>query len=167
MAWVFAYGSNMHLPDLVRWLREQGYEHPGPTRAEAATVEGYELTWNYRSTSRRGGAANAMPRAGGELRGLALEVDQALLLALDEKEGHPTRYDRGEAPIRAQFLRAEGSVRAWLYRVTPTFQVAGDVAPRRAYLNLILEAAAQHELGEPYLAHLRRLPVADEESGIP
>lgn len=160
MHWVFAYGSNMHLPDLQRWLREQGYDHPGPSRVEVASVQGFDLAWNYRSASRGGGAANAVPRAGRELRGLALEVDEALLLALDAKEGHPMRYDRGEAPACAELVSTGRSVAAWLYRVTPAFEAPHDVAPRRAYLDLILEAAAQHDLGQHYMTRLRTTPVA-------
>lgn len=162
MHWVFAYGSNMHLPDLQRWLREQGYDHPGPSRVEVATLQDFELAWNYRSASRAGGAANARPRAGSELRGLALEVDEALLLALDEKEGHPVRYDRGEAPVRAELMHAGRGIETWLYRVTPAFETPGHVAPRRAYLDLILEAAALHELGPHYVRHLHTIRVEDD-----
>jgi hypothetical protein len=162
MHWIFAYGSNMHLPDLQRWLRDQGYDHPGPSRVEVASVQDFELAWNYRSASRAGGAANAMPRAGSELRGLALEVDEALLMAIDEKEGHPVRYDRGEAPVCAELMRAGRSIEAWLYRVTPAFEAPYAVAPRRAYLNLILEAAAHHELGQHYVTHLHTTPVEDD-----
>ncbi|MDF1701615.1 MAG: gamma-glutamylcyclotransferase [Planctomycetota bacterium] len=161
MHWVFAYGSNMHLLDLRRWLRAQGHADRGPLRVEVATIQGFELAWNYRSASRQGGAANTVPRAGAVLRGLALEVDGALLAALDAKEGHPTRYNRGEAPHRAELLRAEGHVAAWLYRVTPAYEMPHDVPPRRAYLDLILEAAEEHDLGADYVAALRSIPVAD------
>ncbi len=162
MHWVFAYGSNMHLPDLQRWLREQGYDHPGPARVEVASIQDFELAWNYRSASRGGGAANAMPRVGRALRGLALEVDEALLMAIDEKEGHPVRYDRGEAPVSAELVRAGGRIAAWLYRVTPAFEAPSRVAPRRAYLDLILEAAAHHDLGQDYVTQLHATPVVEE-----
>ena len=161
MHWVFAYGSNMHLPDLGRWLEEAGLADRAPSRVAVASIHGFALAWNYRSVVRGGGAANAIAREGGVLRGLVLRVDDRLLEALDAKEGHPTRYDRGEAPVAAELVDTGERVGAWLYRVTPEYEVPGFAAPRRAYLDLIIEAAEEHALGGDYVASLRTIPVED------
>lgn len=158
MHWVFAYGSNMHLPDLGRWLRAGGYGDAEPLRVEPACIPDFALTWNYRSVVRRGGAANVTPRSGGELRGVALLVDDALLEALDAKEGHPSRYDRGGRPVRTQLLRAAESVEAWLYRATAACTSPHPEPPRAAYLRLLVDAAERHELGAAYVERLRSTP---------
>ena len=161
MHWIFAYGSNMHLPDLRRWLHADGSAEAVPSRVVAARIEGYELAWNYRSVARAGGAANAMPCAGGELRGLALWGTDALLAALDRKEGHPGRYDRGVEPVRAIALDDRRSLSAWLYRVAPGHQRDAAIPPRSAYLALLIEAAEEHALGADYVARLRDIPTLD------
>ncbi len=166
MHWVFAYGSNMHLEDLARWLHANGCADALPVRVAAARIEDYELAWNYRSVARAGGAANAMPRAGMTLRGLALWGDDRMLAALDRKEGHPERYDRGSHPVRATLLDGSTTIRSWLYRVAPAHELEADVPPRRAYLDLLIEAAAQHGLGADYVAHLRQIPTSDEGDAV-
>ena len=160
MHWVFAYGSNMHLPDLDRWLRERDLDNIGPLRIERARIPDFELVWNYRSSVRQGGAANASPRTGAELRGLALFVDNTLLSAFDEKEGHPTRYDRGAAPVHTELLGSGAPVVSWLYRVTPAYESTVAVPPRAAYLQLLIEAAEEHDLGADYVQRLREVPTA-------
>ena len=79
MIWVFAYGSNMHLPDLARWAAERGLPTPVVRCARVATLEGYALTWDYRSPTRRGGAANVRPAPGTSTPGVALQVDAPTL----------------------------------------------------------------------------------------
>jgi hypothetical protein len=166
MHWIFAYGSNMHLGDLARWLRANGSAEALPARVAAARIEDYELAWNYRSVARAGGAANAKSRAGAALRGLALWGDDRMLAALDRKEGHPDRYDRGDHPIRATLLADGATIPSWLYRVAPAHELEAAVPPRRAYLELLIEAAAQHGLGADYVAHLRQIPTSDEGHAV-
>lgn len=159
--WVFAYGSNMHLPDLARWLREHGHPAEAPRRAVPARLPDHALAWNYRSRARRGGAANVVRRLGAEVRGVALLVSARLLEAIDHKEGHPNRYDRGAERMVARALADGSPLDAWVYRVTPAHQIDEDVPPRRGYLGLMIEAAETHGLGEAWLCALRALPTLD------
>lgn len=158
MHWVFAYGSNMHLRDVRRWLRERGYPRAAPAEVVPARIRDFALAWNYRSASRQGGAANVVPCPGAEVRGVALGVDAPLLAAIDRKEGHPTRYDRGGACVAARTLDGGRTLDTWLYRVTPAHTSDRVVPPRAAYLRLLVEAAVEHRLGDDYVALLRRTP---------
>ena len=151
---VFAYGSNMHLPDVRRWLGANGHGAAALCAVERARLPGFELAWNYRSASRRGGAANVVALPGAEVRGVVLHGDDALLDALDEKEGHPTRYDRGDRPVAVERWDG-GALTAWLYRVAPSHASLAPVPPRAGYLRLLVEAAVEHELGADYVARLR------------
>ncbi len=155
--WIFGYGSNMHVPDLERWLGEKGYAVDGMLRVEAVVMPGYELVWNYFSRVRAGAAANVRARAGAELRGVALQVTPELFGAIDIKEGHPGRYHRGDAPRPARLQRSGESIQAWLYQVQPAYLSDGFVPPRRQYLALMIEAATEHGLGDDYVAALRQV----------
>ena len=158
-SWVFAYGSNMDLGDFARWCRERGREIGRITRAECARVEGHRLVWNYHSRARAGGAANVEQASGVELFGVALEVCPTALAALDAKEGHPNRYRR--SLVGARLLGSEERIDAWLYAVEPSFVSSGIVPPRRAYLELLIQAARQHGLPQAYIDALVVTPTAD------
>ena len=155
---IFAYGSNMHLADLARWLEDCGLAHVAPQEATPAVLADHALDWHYHSVSRDGGAANVVPRDGAELRGVVLHGCATLLEAIDTKEGHPVRYSRGDAPVAAACLRTGDRLDAWLYRVTPAYTTVAPEAPRAAYLELMVEAARQHELGADWIAHLASTP---------
>lgn len=159
---VFAYGSNMHLPDLRGWMRGRGHGDAEVLSSAAATLWGWELVWNYRSPARNGGAANVRERIGAALPGVILEVDDAGLRALDEKEGHPGRYSRGESPVALD--GSGGEAGAWLYVVRPEFRVEGMIPPRRAYLELVLAGARAHGLPEAHLRELEGVPVFEDTS---
>lgn len=104
--WVFAYRSNMNLPELKKWFVDKGYPLAEVQAVESVVLPSYELVWNYFSTTRGAGAANVCRRQEVELPGLALRVNQSALQAIDRKEGHPKFYDRGT--LRECLKLAEG-----------------------------------------------------------
>ena len=159
-AWVFAFGSNMNLADLRRWLRERALPDEGLLRAEPATLAGFRLIWNYRSQLRDGGAANLEEAPGVDLPGVAIAVHEAMLGYIDTKEGHPNRYRR----VRPHPVELDGgrSVDAWVYRVTEAFLQPPPVWPRRAYLDLMLAGAREHGLPAHYIAELEKTPTCDQ-----
>lgn len=158
MTSIFAYGSNMHLGDLARWLGERDLLHLAPRLATPAVLADHALDWHYHSMSRDGGAANVVAAPGREVRGVVLHACEALLDAIDRKEGHPLRYSRGDTPVVAACLRTGAPLQAWLYQVTDAFRTDAPVAPRTAYLALMIEAARAHALGADWVAHLEATP---------
>ncbi len=158
--WVFAYGSNMDVEDLRSWLAKKACGADGLLRVEQATLTGYKLVWNYRSISRDGGAANVEPCGGRDLPGLALSVDATTLTAIDQKEGHPRYYNRGSSPLPVRLLTGEEIV-AWVYVAIPDRCSASPVHPRRAYLQLLINAARQHALPAWHIADLEATPTVD------
>lgn len=158
---VFAYGSNLDLDDLARWLAEKGYpvERPPIT---AARLPGWRLVWNYDSPTRRGGAANVEPIEAGappqDLPGAVLHVSPALLAAIDHKEGHPERYRRRRLTVYG----AAGPLRAWVYVVTPPWRAARVIAPRRVYLDTVLRGARALGLPADHIAAIAGTVVLDE-----
>jgi gamma-glutamylcyclotransferase (GGCT)/AIG2-like uncharacterized protein YtfP len=164
---VFAYGSNMHIGDLRRVVEANGRPIGTLASVEAAALPGYRLTFDYYSRARRGVAANVTESGTGvasytesEVFGTVLHVDDLLLSALDEKEGHPYRYRRVE---RRVLLRSGESMLAWVYVVTSACRVSAGVVPSRHYLDLIVEAAVVHSLPESYVRSLRAVRAPDRE----
>lgn len=155
-AWVFAYGSNMHLWDLGQWLRGRGF----PDRvaeSHAAVLEGHRLVWNYYSRSRRGGAANVEPSTGNHVHGVLLGVSSETLAGIDAKEGHPNVYSRGVQPRRTRRASCGTPVLAWVYEVQPHWRQSRQVRPSCHYRRLMLEGAQAHGLPAAYLVALRAL----------
>lgn len=157
---VFAYGSNLDLDDLQRWLRARGYPPWRPRSARVATLPGWRMVWNYHSPMRRGGCANIERAAGGPgLPGAVLDVDDGLLAALDHKEGHPERYRRLRCPVQL----IDHSIEAWVYVVTPEWRRPQPVWPRRDYLETVLRGARAFGLPSWHVDALSRTPVAEQD----
>ena len=89
-----------------------------------------------------------------------LPEQEALLAAIDEKEGHPERYSRGDTPLVVRTLREDIDCEAWVYVVTPAYRTDLPVAPRSSYLALMQDAAAAHGLPRAWRAHLDSIPTA-------
>jgi GNAT superfamily N-acetyltransferase/gamma-glutamylcyclotransferase (GGCT)/AIG2-like uncharacterized protein YtfP len=162
---VFAYGSNMHLRDLARWMERRELGQPGIARVEQAHLPGHTLVWEYCSPLRGAGAANVAPRGGCEVPGLVLHVDARTFQALDRKEGYPDRYHRGSAPI--ELRRPDGSrTEGWVYRVLGRWQRAEPIYPQTDYLGLLLEGAREHGLPQWHVERLRRTPTVHPHAGV-
>jgi hypothetical protein len=150
----------MHTVDLRRCIERKDLPIGSLASVEAAALPGYRLTFDYFSRARQGGAANvtesgtraATSYAESGVFGAVLHVDQVLLDALDEKEGHPHRYCRVQ---RSVLLRSGEAITAWVYVVTPACRAPSAVPPTRRYLELLVEGAAAHALPEHYVRALR------------
>ena len=147
---VFAYGSNLDLPDLQRWLAARGWGHLSPIAVEVAALVDWRLVWNYRSDARRGGAANVTPAPGATVWGAVLTVDEDLLRALDQKEGHPGRYRRERVPVLRASAESDGA-EAWVYVVTEPFLSDERIPPTAAYLEVVVRGARALGLPAEYV----------------
>jgi len=157
-SWVFAYGSNMELGDLRRWLTEARLPPGELYRSVPATLPGFRLVWNYFAPSRAGGAANIERHDGSVLYGVALHVDAVLLAGIDRKEGHPGIYERTLVPAR---LDTGEAVDAWVYIVRPEHVQPEYVPPTRHYRGLLIQGARNHRLPAFYIEELERLRTID------
>lgn len=160
---VFAYGSNMHTRDLHAWRRRNGFADATIAVLGRGILPDHELVWNYWSNARGCGAANVRLRAGSDLPGLVLCVDERGLAALDRKEGNGAFYDRGAVPQRVVLDTGE-PVDAWVYVARPERLRSETCPPSRVYLDLLIAAAREHGLPA---AHVERLcaVLADPPAG--
>lgn len=162
---VFAYGSNMHLRDVARWMRERELGEPAVECVQPASLPEHRIAWTYRSPAREAGAANVVPAAGREVPGVVLWVDEPTFRALDRKEGYPARYHRGEAPMTLRDVEGS-SVDAWVYRVTREWRRAEPEYPRADYLYLMVESVREHGLPAWHLEAVLRTPTVHPRVGV-
>lgn len=152
---VFAYGASMNRSDLRSWLEANGYDSSLVVVATPAALEGYDFVWNYFTRSRGGGTANIEPRDSSTIWGVLLEIEPALLKALDRREGHPYFYSRGDHKVPVRRLGDQKTVFAWVYIARPNKGSRRDVWPTREYRTLIADAAAFWKLPEDYVEGIR------------
>lgn len=95
----FTYGSNMDSGDLENWCDKKGYTLSEFNCLGSGYIEGYELTFNYYSNGRKGGAANIMEKKRCKTYGLLFSIDEATHGVLQKKEGFPTSYDEITVPV--------------------------------------------------------------------
>lgn len=152
---VFAYGSNLHVEELARWMAVNGFAPLALERVLLGSLPDHRLVWDYPSQSRPGGAANVEPCEGEEVPGAVLEVDEPALDALDAKEGYPERYGRAELVVR---LADGGETTAWVYRVTRAWRQPHPVWPSELYLATVLEGGRRLGLPDAYLRALAATP---------
>jgi hypothetical protein len=154
--WVFAYGSNLHIPDLRGWLRHYGYSDQGIIQVIPARLGDYELVWNYYSPVRKGGAANVRPAKGSHVLGALLEITPDTLPGIDKKEGHPARYCRGENRVCVNAIGDKKSYSAWVYEVKPAYQTPEPTAPTQTYLDIMLDGIQQIGLEASWSKEVKR-----------
>jgi hypothetical protein len=132
----FAYGSNMS-----RAL--MGARCPGATALGVATLAGWRFVVNP------DGVGSIAPRPGALLRGVLWRVSLRDLVALNAYEGVDTGlYLRRVLPVRSGARRVAA--------LTYIARREGEGRPRPGYISMVVEAAREWRLPEPYIDTLRR-----------
>ena len=129
----FAYGSNLHKPQMAERC-------PESRPAGAATLPGHRLTFQGESKRWGGGVANVVEDPTASVPGLLYDTTDACLEALDRFEGHPRFYRRTEVTV----VRDGAEVTAVTYM---RVDAPPPRAPSAAYLGTI--AHAYGTLGYP------------------
>lgn len=151
----FAYGSNMDVDDLWMWCDRNRRPRVKYMKVLQASLEGYELCFNYYSHGRQGGAANIMPRRGKAVVGLLVEIGSDALTSIRLKEDWPETYDEIEVTVKTTENRTFEGVKT--YRVVEAKQKSNHQPPTGYYLGLIIKNARRHGFPEAYIAYLESL----------
>jgi gamma-glutamylcyclotransferase (GGCT)/AIG2-like uncharacterized protein YtfP len=139
----FAYASNM----AERVMNELC---PGHRCLGAAELPEYRLAFTRRSIRTNTGVADVVHAPGHSVWGVLYELDEAMLAAIDAKEGNGWAYQRREVRVRAD--AAGPLLEAQTYAVIAPEEV--EVAPSLEYLQGVLDAAELRGLPEDYVAAL-------------
>ncbi len=135
----FAFGSNLHAPQLLQRC-------PSAALVSTAALRDHHLVFAGESRLWGGGVASIRPRAGAVTRGAVYRLTAADLCALDRCEGHPLWYRRTQVPVATEHGR---EVAAWTYALPADVPLR---APTDAYLARIAEGYAALGL-EPGALH--------------
>lgn len=162
--WLFAYGSNMHGPEVQRALAEHGVDGSELLESQRGGIVNLALKWNYFSHGRQSGAANVVRAPGRLLEGVALRMTERAFAALDIKEGY-----RRSDPSRSAYTRrlrtvqlSDGrKVKAWVYKAMPNRTSRRQQLPRRDYVELMIQGANAHHLSDGYVAGLAEVQTLD------
>jgi gamma-glutamylcyclotransferase (GGCT)/AIG2-like uncharacterized protein YtfP len=142
----FAYGSNMHGPQMQRRV-------PAARAIGIGRLSNHRLGFTARSKV-TGAVADVVEDMGEEVWGVLYEMSPADLDTLDRFE---TLYRRCEVVIDC----GGSPTTAWLYRVMePDLRAA--LSPRTAYLEKIVGGAIAAQLPAEYIARLQAIVAADD-----
>ena len=134
----FAYGSNMSLSNM------SGRCGTGAKLIGPARLDGYELTFDHR------GYANIIPQSGDYVWGVAWDIDQPCVTALDRYEGYPEMYGRQAVSI----MIGQQTLEAFVY-IEPVVESGGT--PSRSYLdNRVIPGAKENGLPSYWVNKLRQ-----------
>lgn len=152
---VFAYGSNMNISNLKKWLKVNGYDDKKIVNTEVAILNGYKIVWNYYAPNRNGGVANLESDTGSIIWGVLIEIESSLLNAFDKKEGPPVTYFRKKEKVTTLLGL---KVTAWIYMAESNCNGKSDIWPHWEYKKLIIDAAKEHHFPEDYIHSLELIP---------
>ena len=158
----FGYGSNLDHDDWSDWCEKKGHDPSGLVELGPAWLPDFKMKFHYYSGNREGGAADVVYAGPGRaVPGALFEMDEATLVAMDQKEGHPKYYERRDVNV----ILADGSiVKALTYTVVDEKILAYHEPPTEEYANLIFRGLQR--LGLP--THFLEAAVNDypEDDGL-
>lgn len=128
----FAYGSNLNIYELRRFMIGRGYDPETIRPLFSAYLPDRELSFNFHSPSWNGGVLDVAPRRGSIVPGGVFAVEGLGRAALDLKEGCPHFY---RAFITTALLPDASKHRVFSYEVNPKHQ--RPVEPSREYVELV------------------------------
>lgn len=140
----FAYGSNLSVTDWSRYCEERGASPQGLVFSRAAWLPDWEVSFQFRSRSRGGGALTIHPRMGTAVPGALFEVDEDTWNLLDQKEGLASGI---YARVEVIALDEQGRECPCItYEVTETSRTKMPIAPAEGYHETVRAALKELDL---------------------
>lgn len=141
----FAYGSNMSVAQMTKRC-------PSAAMVGLGRLPGFELVFNRKGSYRPGAVASIEPKRDQTaiVHGVVWRISTEDLEELDRIED-PTAYYRRTLPIQ---LKDDGEVECEVYISFPN---TTDLPPDPEYLTLIVTAAKEVGLPQPYIKGLEQI----------
>lgn len=144
----FAYGSNLD----GEQMRDRC---PDSQLIGRARLLGYRLDFTRLSSKRKCGVADVVEDTEEEVWGLIYEITEKDRDCLDRKEGHPIYYRRCRVTVEND---AGDKIEALTYEVV---NKKPFIRPSPVYLNIIKNAAQEHNFPESYCNFLESVETKD------
>ena len=140
----FGYGSNLNAADWESWCVERAADPTSMKCVGSAWLLDHSMRFHYRSTGRKGGAADVVADGKGTaVPGAIFSLSDKGWELMDKKEGHPRYYQR----VPVQVVTVDGRViNAITYTVTPERRKTSLVIPTETYAHLIQEGLLERNL---------------------
>jgi len=145
----------MSKSDLDLWCKKKGYKEIKIYSKLKTVLYGYELSFNYYSTTRKAGAANIMDNHNEYVIGLLYELDNEGFIKIAEKEGSPNYYSEIKVKIRFDGKELENIS---TFKVTKGKEKSTFQKPTEDYMSLIISAAEENNFDRAYIDKLKSIP---------
>ena len=152
----FAYGSNMDEEDFEKRCNKKGWRMVKFQNRRVAKLNGYKLTFNYYSPSRKAGAANIMESKKDCAYGLLIEIEESNLETIRKKEGYPNYYD--EISVDVETFDGTPSQDVKTYKVVKSREEHNHQPPTEEYMQLIIKNAKKYGFPKEYIEYLESFP---------
>ena len=153
----FAYGSNM---DPNRLKQKDGIERI-LENARKARLDGWEF--GFTKKGKDGGKANILPKIGGVVWGLLLELDTAAVEEMDKSEGIGFRiphYTKETVRVVTDD-GAEHDCKTYVAHFHPDRFDEDGMPPSKEYLKHIVDGATIHKLPPEYIEGISQTMTTD------
>ena len=152
----FIYGSSLSRAAFQIWAERHQYPLPDFSRAVAAKLSGYRLSFDIPSGFWGGAVASLIPAPGREVEGIALPLPGASRVLADHKEGALSGLYEPFAVTVAP-LSGGAPIEALAYRSNPARRLPTESPASPAFLEALREGAKDWGLSAAYLEELARL----------
>ena len=149
----FAFGSNLHPPQMAERCPGSRVLHPG-------VLKGYRLAFSGYSTRWEGGVATIVAEPASEVQGVLYDLTEEDQRNLDRFEGFPTVYARLQVKVEGR----DGILHS---AMTYQKQNTGATAPSLRYFHQIWRAYRAFQLDEAVLLKAVEDSLEGNTPGVP
>ena len=160
----FAYGSNMDVERLKKG--DKGGIERILVNAKKAWLDDWEF--GFTKKGKDGGKANIIPKTGGIVWGLLIELDPKAVKEMDKSEGiHETKRNRGVPHYTKETVRVvtddgvEHECKTYVANFHPYRFDEEGVPPSKEYLEHVVKGAKDFHLPPEYIERIRNTPTND------
>jgi hypothetical protein len=152
----FLYGSSLDREAFGAWAAEHGYSLPDFSRAFAARLDGWRLSFEVLSRYWGGAVGSLAPAAGARVEGLALPMPGSARGLAEHKEGAVSGLYRARE-VAVVPLGGGEPVAALAYLASPDRRLPSEAAPSRPWLEAVIRGARAAGLSPGWVAELESL----------
>jgi gamma-glutamylcyclotransferase len=156
----FIYGSSLSRRAFAEWSDRHGYALPDFSRAFAARLAGYRLSFDVWSGFWGGAVASLIPAAGTHVEGVALPLPGNSRTLVDHKEGALSGLYEPFAVQVTPLSGGEQPLEALAFHASPARRLPTEAPASATFVAALREGANDWGLSEGWRAALDRISLA-------
>jgi len=151
----FIYGSSLDVEAFRAWAGEHGYQLPDLSRAVAARLDGWRLSFDVLSRFWGGAVASLAESPGAHVEGIVLPLPGEARGLVDHKEGAISGLYR-PFPVEVTPLAGGAPLDAVAYRAADDRRLPSEETPSRPFVETLLRGARAFQLSPEWIAALEK-----------